>query len=319
MPSNRITTLLTVVCLITGCAGHEVERAANPAPAAPVSVDLRVRDSSQSPYLPVTSFTVPANHTIGDGMFPYEGIGWENGFVGYRLYLDGRLTSDAFGKRQSTPSLDQIGPGSRYHELAPWGMDVLHVGPSLGLGGLGIIRQGQPRQFGAIDRIDVRIDDARSEAAAFTLTARGIKGENGAVGAITSRYSIDQTSPMTRVTVSSGGNLPLATGIVMHQDAEFWQSRENAGAKWRYIATFGLQSENEDNLGLALFYRKDQAAYGGLANETRFVTFNGPKFEYGFLAAWELDPGGVNSKAEFKALLQKELDRLETPARRMEK
>ena len=66
---------------------------------------------------------------------------------------------------------------------------------------------------------------------------------------------------------------------------------------------------------MALFYRADQADYGGLANQTHYVSFDQPTFEYAFLAAWALDPSGVTNKAEFEELLAKELVALEGSAR----
>lgn len=282
---------------------------------APVAVDLRMRAGPDAPYVEADRVAVPADHTIGDRLFPYEGIGWENGFVGYRLYLDGRLTSDAFGKRQGQPALARIDASSSYHELADWGMDVLHVGPSLGMGGLGILRNGTPQQFGKIGEIRVAIADPGPSKGAFTIDARGIEGPGGATGAIASRYSIDRTSPLTRVAVSAQGGLPLVAGIVRNNGTEFWQSGERSDGSWQYLASFGRQSENKDMLGLALFYRADQARYGGLSNSTHFVAFEGPSFEYGFLAAWELDASRVKDRAAFDALLRRELARLNAEQR----
>ena len=270
------------------------------------NIDLRVRSNASTPYKTVSSFDVPASHTIGDGLFPYEGIGWENGLVGYRLYLDGRLVSDIFGKQTPAPTLAGIGQHASYHALAPWGMDVLKVGPSLGIGGLGVMRAGEPRQFGTISTLSATVDKDGGDQGAFTITANGIDAGPGVSGAVTARYMIARGSPMTRVRVNASGNLPLVSGIVMHDGAEFWQSDVTTGA-WQYLASWGQQSENKDGLGLALFYRTDQASYRGLGNATHFVTFSNSDFEYGFVAAWERDPMKVNSRAAFDELLMKEL------------
>lgn len=270
------------------------------------NIDLRVRSNASAPYKSVSSFDVPASHTIGDGLFPYEGIGWENGLVGYRLYLDGRLVSDIFGKQTPAPALAGIGQHGSYHALAPWGMDVLKVGPSLGIGGLGVMRAGEPTQFGTIPSLSAKVDKSGGDQGAFTITANGIEAGPGVSGGVTAQYRIGRGSPMTRVRVNATGNLPLVSGIVMHDGAEFWQSDVTSG-KWQYIASWGQQSENKDGLGLALFYRTDQARYRGLGNATHFVTFNNTDFEYGFLAAWERDPMKVNSRAAFDELLMREL------------
>lgn len=301
-----LSLLGTIACLAACNAPVDTQDAiADTVP--PVIVDLRVRETPEAAYQSVDEFTVPASHEIGDGMMPYEGIGWENGYVGYRMYFDGRLVSDIFGKQVSEPVLGQIAEYGSYHALAPWGMDVLKVGPSLGLGGIGIMRDGQPTQFGAVPDLSARIASSGGNTGAFTITAAGISAPGGGVGGFSAEYAIGADSPVTRVKVSASRDLPLATGVVMHEGAQLLQSEYPAG-DWRYIATWGdKQSENKDGLGMAVFYRSSQATFGGLANSTQFVTFNGPEFEYAFLAVWERDPSGVTSLDAFEAFLSREL------------
>ncbi len=294
----------------TGASENAKEQAAT-ADAASVIVDLRVRENADADYVSVTDFTVPSSHEIGDGMMPYEGIGWENGLVGYRLYLDGRLVSDIFGKQAPDPALGTIAEYGSYHDLAPWGMDVLKVGPSLGLGGIGVMRGDQPEQFGTVPELSASISESGSAAGAFTITTGGIEGPSGNTGGFVADYTIGSASPLTRVKVTANGELPLATGVVMHDGAELLQSGASDGT-WRYVGTWGdTQSENKDGLGMAVFYRADQATYGGLANSTHYVAFKQPKFEYAFLASWERDLSGVKSRQAFEALLTQELAALE--------
>ncbi len=310
--------MVAAIALLSACTAPAEDMATTQNTSegsAPVMVDLRLRDNAEEPYRSVDEVTVPDSHEIGDGMFPYEGIGWENGLVGYRLYLDGRLVSDIFGKQVTDPALATIGEFGSYHDLAPWGMDVLKVGPSLGIGGIGIMRDGEPAQFGSVPELSASIAESGGDVGRFTISAGGIEAPSGDTGGFTAAYSIMADSPMTKVGVTATQGLPLATGIVMHEGAQFWQSEEAEGATWRYIATYGdVQSENKDGLGTALFYRADQASYGGLANQTHFVAFDGAEFEYGFLADWELDTSGVTDRAGFEALLESELARMEEAA-----
>nr|WP_298894738.1 DUF4861 family protein [uncultured Altererythrobacter sp.] len=310
MSTAKITGLAILAGLLASCSSPENGPNVEAESAAPVVVDLRVRENPESEYVSMSEFTVPEDHEIGDGMMPYEGIGWENALVGYRMYLDGRLVSDIFGKQVREPVLAQINEYGSYHELAPWGMDVLKVGSSLGIGGIGIMRQGEPAQFGSVPSLSATIGANGGDTGAFTITAGGIEGAGAAAGGFIAEYSIGEASPLTLVSVNAEGNLPLATGIVMHDGAEVLQSDEDR-SEWRYVATWGdTQSENKDGLGMALFYRADQADYGGLANSTHYVAFNGPQFQYGFLAAWERDPMGIDSKEAFEALLAAELEAL---------
>ena len=315
MKTWKFLPLLGAIAGLIGCSapvGTQEAIAKNP---PPVVVDLRVRENPDTAYQSVDEFTVPATHEIGDGMMPYEGIGWENGYVAYRMYFDGRLVSDIFGKQVTDPVLSKIDAYGSYHELAPWGMDVLKVGPSLGLGGIGLMREGQPTQFGAVPELSAKITSSGGDTGAFTIKAGGRSAPANKVGGFSAEYKIGPESPMTRVKVSASGGLPLATGVVMHEGAQLLQSQTQSG-DWRYVATWGdTQSENKDGLGMAVFYRASQASFGGLANATQFVAFNGPEFEYGFLAAWERDPSGIGSLEAFEAFLGRELGRLNGDAK----
>jgi hypothetical protein len=73
---------------------------------------------------------------------PYltEGPAWENDKVAFRLYFDTRNGKDIFAKRQPAMVMDTVGTNKNasYHALSDWGMDVLHVGRSLGAGSVAI-------------------------------------------------------------------------------------------------------------------------------------------------------------------------------------
>ena len=71
-----------------------------------------------------------------DWMEPPQNIGWESNLAGYRIY-NGQM--DYFGKRMDTLMLKSIPTmKTSYHNIADWGMDVLHVGEASGIGGLNI-------------------------------------------------------------------------------------------------------------------------------------------------------------------------------------
>jgi hypothetical protein len=117
-------------------------------------------------------------------------------------------------------------------------------------------------------------------------------------------------SPLTSVRVkTTPGDLPLTTGIVAHKDAPLFRAKSGP---WQYIASYGPQSENKDNLGLALFYQADQARFGGTENETHFVVFNTPEFYYKFLGVWEKDKSGIKTKAAFVSYIDDMLAKMNT-------
>ncbi len=67
-----------------------------------------------------------------------ESVNWENDKIAFRVYFDCRNVKDLFGKLKSEMIIDKIQTPElpSYHELADWGMDVLHCGSSSGSGGL---------------------------------------------------------------------------------------------------------------------------------------------------------------------------------------
>lgn len=302
MPKSFKTTTISFCFALTtiGCAAIPQQTS--------VSIDLRYRENTSAQYQPVKKLKVTKKHEIGDGMFPYEGIGWENQFVGYRMYLDSRAVIDIFGKKTAPPALQNIQDLGTYHALADWGMDVLKVGNTLGMGGLGVLRNGSPEQFTFLDTIDVEILEETPNLGRFKVDFKSDTSKTSSDFAISAEYKIAADSPMTFVDVSAPSDLNLASGIVHHENTDFLQS--TSGQSWRYIATFGNQSENQDALGMALFYNSDTAIYEGNKNNTHFVKFLANDFQYSFLATWAQDKNKISDLSSFKKFIDAELKSL---------
>ena len=98
---------------------------------------------------------VPPEHTDHSLFIRYEGPGWESDKVGYRFYLDWRNAIDVFGKKVPDMVLQEIGQDDfeSYHSMCPWGMDVLKVGESLGLGTLGMWYENKAERVAVTDSI----------------------------------------------------------------------------------------------------------------------------------------------------------------------
>lgn len=80
-----------------------------------------------------------------------EGVSWENDKMAFRIYFDCRNVKDLFGKRIPDLIANRAGTpefGS-YHNLADWGMDVLHCGSSLGAGGLALLENDRLYRLGS--------------------------------------------------------------------------------------------------------------------------------------------------------------------------
>lgn len=86
----------------------------------------------------VSYLKLPPEHTDHSDFIRYEGPGWESDKVGYRFYLDWRNAIDIFGKKVSNMVLKNVGHDEydSYHNPADWGMDILKVGESLGVGSI---------------------------------------------------------------------------------------------------------------------------------------------------------------------------------------
>src|SRR5690606_7526051 len=88
------------------------------------------------------------------------------------------------------------------------------------------------------------------------------------------------------------------------------QRAEFEGGDWGYIATYGKQTlaGDEDRLGMALFYNKEQVEHFPEGTDDHLVVFKAlDRIEYYFLAAWDQEKEGIKSEAEFIADLDNKL------------
>jgi rhamnogalacturonyl hydrolase YesR len=254
------------------------------------------------------AFNVPSEHAIHDGLFAFEGLGWESDLIGYRLYLDERFAVDIFGKKTNSTVLQRIGQkGDDYHELSDWGMDVFKVGETVGLGSVGRIRDGKPAQLQP-SKLRVLILEGRAEEAVSEVVASGF---NDSDVELTASFSIRQGSPITRV--EGRASRPIAeliTGITHHPGVRVIHSDRPVNG-WAYVATWGKQSLANDDLGLVLFYQP-RAVHAGTvvdANGMLYVQFlEADRFDYGFAAAWAQDRQGAVDLTSFQAWLDSRLN-----------
>lgn len=250
----------------------------------------------------ITFLRVPAEHTDHSFYIRYEGPGWESDKVGYRFYLDWRNATDIFGKKVDTLVLQNVGQDGfdSYHEMGPWGVDVLKVGESLGMGSIAYWLNNKAERVAVTDSIYCEINYSGILESKITTTYFGWQvGENNTN--LTSRLSIQAGSRLTRHELESSAQLDnLCTGIVKLPDTEYIFP-ESAFGEWTWLATYGKQTLQGDMLGMAIFYRgKDLIRLA--EDEDDYVVVLNPsdnKLTYYFCAAWEQEPGGIKSKQEF--------------------
>lgn len=259
---------------------------------------------------------VPPEHKDHSWYVRYEGPGWESDKVGYRFYLDQRNATDVFGKKVSEPVLQNVGLDGfdSYHEPGDWGMDVMKVGKSLGVGSIGML----------VDSIADRVE--RTDSVTSQIVENGVlysSIETNYYGWKTNADTLDVQSILsihagTRLTHEvlnlSGDSDKLCTGLVKDPKGKLFTKAPSAN-DYGYIATFGSQSLNNDNLGIAVLF-----------NANNFIDFTEDEFshivrlkstagllDYYFLAAWEGETNGIKTEAEFLEYLDKVIKEVSSP------
>ncbi|MCU4177270.1 DUF4861 domain-containing protein [Carboxylicivirga sp. N1Y90] len=246
----------------------------------------------------------------------YEGPGWESDKVGYRLYLDWRNAIDVFGKRVSQPILQDVGVDGyeSYHHLEYWGMDVLKVGKSLGLGSTGWWDGEKAIRVEQTDSVSCRILSSGIMRSQVQIWYNGWQLNDSKVNLI-SLKSIDAGSRMTHEHLSFDKAIKnICTGIRIEPETKII-TIEGSEQKWACLATWGKQSLNADHLGLAILYPLHQDAVITKDKDSHVVVFEKALqvVDYYFLAAWELEKDGISSEADFVRYLEDELNKLENP------
>lgn len=259
---------------------------------------------------------VPPEHTDHSFYIRYEGPGWESDKVGYRFYLDWRNATDIFGKKTSGMVLQNVGLDGfdSYHAMLDWGMDVLKVGESLGIGSLAMWQDGRANRVAQTDSITCAIVANGAVQAQIQTKYFGWKvGEK--FYDIVSNLSITAGSRLTKHSLQiSGEPENLCTGIVKLDSTQLLSSPD-ANTGWVYLATYGKQSLASDKLGMAVLYRKNDLIKVTEDQHSQVVVLkpqNG-QLNYYFLGAWEQEPDGIKSVEEFKAYLDEVTAELNAP------
>jgi hypothetical protein len=265
---------------------------------------------------------VPDRHRDHDAYFRFEGPGWESEEIAYRLYLDQRNTIDIFGKKTKELVLQKIGvhdltgQDDSYHSMQEWGMDILKVGPSLGIGTIAGWLNNDVHKVSQTDSVTCEIVENGPLQSAVKLNYYGWQlGANSYN--LESRLSIASGSRLTHHEVAFEDEYPsrLCTGLVKHPAASSVKGKNLNGAKWNYFATWGKQDIEGRRLGMVIFYRNDDLVKITEDDNSHILIFRNDQsnLDYYFGAAWELEPEGIKTKAQFKKYLKATVKKLSTP------
>ncbi|NCP63490.1 MAG: DUF4861 domain-containing protein [Paraglaciecola sp.] len=263
-------------------------------------------------YQAVTAMDLPSTHKIGDKLFKYEGFGWESANVAYRMYFDERALVDIFGKRKPAMVLQRVGlDGTDYHTLADWGMDILKVGNSLGLGGIGFWRDNTLVKQQKYTQQSIVLNNGPLQSSA-ALTQSG--WSDGATNMDIKRtFTTTAGSSLSHVALSAEKSLgEMALGIVRHKVQQL-HNVENT-SEWNYMATYGKQSLADDELGMALFFRHEDWRTNAQDADNELVIISADKTtEYYFVARWVQEQQALQNLEEFKQYLEYTLRVLNHP------
>src|SRR5690606_15214288 len=273
-----------------------------------------------SAFQNIDSLRVPDEHTDHSFYIRYEGPGWESDLIGYRLYLDWRNAIDIFAKTTDDMVLQNVGQDGfdSYHEMADWGMDVLKVGKSLGIGSLSTVHDGQANR---VDRTDSVISKILENGAVYSAVQNDYFGWEVAESKvdILSKLSIHAGTRLSHYEVTLEGDQleNMSTGIGKDLDKAKLFTSEGGNGRWGYIATYGDQSLNDDKLGLAVLFSNDDFVEFTEDEHSHVVKLkpSAGKIDYYFLGAWELEPNGITNEEDFIHYINKTAEELANPVK----
>lgn len=263
----------------------------------------------------VTKLVVPEQYTDHGEYIRYEGIGIESDKVGYRIYLDWRNGFDIFGKTKDEISLHKVGLDGykSYHEMQDWGMDILKVGKSLGMGGYGYWNGSEVERVSKVDNWQAQIVDNGPIYSSIQINYKGWQVNEQKVD-LTAKMAMTAGSRLVKVDLSTTEKVDdLAIGLVKHKGTQWIQGETDIqGTAWVYFASYGQQSLNNDNLGMALFIKKMniKEITQDKNNYVIVSKSNSKDLSYYFAAAWDKEPNGVTSLADFETYLKQTSERL---------
>lgn len=272
-------------------------------------------------FVSLTYHERPQGHVAQSTPFLYqfEGPSWESDLVAFRSYFDSRNGKDIFGKTRPGVFADDIGKGEKYHELQDWGMDILKVGKSLGAGAL------------ALDYQDSLYRLSQTEKAAFKIVAKGpvrsiiqlaydnwdVNGEN---------YDLIETITIWAGKRSyesfvdlKGGNheVRIVTGIVNLKKVSMSEATTKES---KVMYTHGVQSENQDALGMGLIVSNNHFLKFGRASDigdgitntyTAYLNKAAGGYRYHFYVGWEKENEDFVLKNQFEDSLLKRANEID--------
>jgi hypothetical protein len=257
-------------------------------------------------FKPVNNLLADEKHTDHSFDIQFEGPGWESDKIGYRIYLDWRNAIDIFGKKTEALVLQNVGLDGfdSYHEMQDWGVDILKVGDALGIGTLAFWDGEKAVRVEKTDKLSANVENGINSSK-VSIDYIGWEINNTKTDVHTT-LEIKEGSYLTKYSVELSAALPnLATGIIDLPNTETAVFTDIKPG-WTCFVTFGVQSLQNDKLGMSIFFKTDQLLSQTNDKLSHVIVLKpeNNRLTYYFGAAWEQDASGVKTMEGFKALLK---------------
>jgi hypothetical protein len=269
-----------------------------------------------------------------------ESVSWENDKIAFRVYFDCRNVKDLFGKLKPEMIIDKIHTPElpSYHELADWGMDILHCGSSLGSGGLALLRNDSLYRLGSTDVYEFKKIVEGPIRSVFELHYSGWHVEGDTLEA-TEKITIYPgkywfESDVTFNGIKEGDE--VVTGIVTTKLNR--EPFEMKAGNFTCIGTHDLQSLNNDELGMAVLVPANETgkiartskidffklgyktviekSFSNIISDTYYISqkcSNNVPVKHYFSAVWGLEKEQWKTEEGFKKYLEEEGRKLSSP------
>jgi hypothetical protein len=305
----------------TGTINHEYAKRTQAELSHKINGEWKDREYMGGNFQNVNYLRVPPEHKDHSWYLRYEGPGWESDQVGYRLYLDQRNAVDVFGKLVSEPVLQKAGLDGfdSYHELQPWGMDVLKVAKSLGVGSIATLTASGALRVETTDSVTCRITENGDVYSSFLTRYLGWKTGATKID-LDSRISIHAGARLTHNRISIAGQIDnISTGLIKDDKAKpKLFTKKGDATTYGYIATYGGQSLNKgDNLGIVVFFNPKQLVEITEDQFSHIVKLKpaSGQVDYYYAGVWQLEPNGIKDEAGFIAYIDKTAKELAAPVK----
>ncbi len=278
-------------------------------PLFPKTTDVHLGVGNAKPYATeVQKYSRTTDPREIDTLFlQMEGPAWENDKVGFRMYFDARNGIDIFGKTTREPTLAKQGLKTNYHDQADWGMDVLKVGNSLGAGSVAIKYQDSLYRLQGVHGARFEALAEGPARAIFTMTYLDEPIGDVRINVVHT-ISIEKGDWFYKSKVDMHGKtdgMELVTGIVDLKPNEVGQ--ENLSQDGFVLYSHGKQSENDDQLGMAIISSTTDVSVseapeeGNGITKTHLIKFNNqPSPTYYFMSGWEASDKAFTTKKGFE-------------------